>query len=178
MKKAADMMPIPSDAPRVNGFARAISQQNDQKQYPNYRDPSRSCWFVRQLDGTDPVEWETAPVEAAKSDRVSLVWTGAMGYASMPSGKFTIHLNGKPVLDCDVSLQSKKWVSADGKSELIFDVRQANAEDASGIMFLTVPAAMLEPGKPARISVTGSRSNSNRWFMIFDYQDTLTHEGL
>lgn len=176
LKSAADRIPTPPNAPRVNGFADIVSCTNEPMEYASHRDTSHPCWYVRQLDGAHRMEWETAPVTASEG-KVSLVWTGALGYASEPSGSFTMHLNGKPLLDFDVSLSSKKWASADGTCELLFDVHSANSQDAFGVMYLTVPASMLESGKPARISVTGSNANSRRWFMVLDYKDTLEHEG-
>ena len=122
------------------------------------------------------LEWESAPVNAGNADRISILWTGAMGYITQPPGSFTMYLNEHPLLDLGVSLSSRVCGSADGRTELLFDVPHASGQDAFGVFYLTVPASMLEEGHPARLSVTGSDSKSLRWFRVFDYTDTIEHE--
>jgi hypothetical protein len=165
--------PTPPTAPRVNGFERMISSMEPALAYHSY---SR-CWLIRQSDGTQRLEWETAPVKLGASDQISLVWTGAMGFISQPRGSFKIELNGRPLLDFDVTRSSRVWSSADGRAELFFDVKESPGQDAFGVMCLTVPTEMLTDGKPATISVVGAKSASARWFMVADNPDTLGHEG-
>jgi hypothetical protein len=43
-------------------------------------------------------------------------------------------------------------------------------------MYLVVPADLATHGKPAHLKVTGSTSNSRRWFGIYDYHDTINFE--
>ncbi len=178
LKTATEKIPFPPDVPRVNGFVQTVSSTSGPINYQTHRDVSHRAWLVRETDGKQSVEWETAPVPANAQGRISFVWTAGMGFITMPSGRFTIGVNDKPVLDFDVTTESAKWKSADGASELVFDVQNTSGQDGFGIMYLTLPVSMLEPGKPAHISVTGAASDSARWFMLYDYQDTLEHEEL
>jgi hypothetical protein len=87
-----------------------------------------------------------------------------MGYASQPRGVFTLRLGERRLLDFDVKLDGAAWRSEDGSAVLHYQARARNAEDTTGLMVLELPAALLEPGKPATLRVTGSAAGSRRWF--------------
>ena len=76
----------------------------------------------RQTEGQTRLAWETEPVPgdlkggAAYEFRLPV----AMGYASNPPGTFTLRLNGKAVLEFNVSLHDQSWQSADGKVRMEF----------------------------------------------------------
>ena len=40
-------------------------------------------------------------------------------------------------------------------------------DELFGFMWLEVPAALVHPGRPLRIRVTGEKAGSNDWFMVF-----------
>lgn len=166
----------PESALRVNGFAKITSNTGEEMFYRNHRDPSARAWVARQTDGTQRLEWVSAPIKIAKPGRISLVWTAATGYISEPEGSFTLHLNGKPLLDFGVTRETRRWTSADGKADLFFDVKSHDNEDALGVMYLTLPTEMLQDRAPARLAVSGSNSSSRRWFTVFDYADTVEYE--
>ena len=121
--------------------------------------------YVRQLDGTGELVWTTAPVPAPidAGGRFTFRWPAALGYVSQPPGRFTLYLGDRRLLDFDVTLESHTWRSEGDGASLTFAVHARNAEDATGVMTLDLPAAWLEPGKPATLRVTGSASNSRRW---------------
>ena len=54
--------------------------------------------------------------------------------------------------------------NADRKVTLKYCVDTAEGLDSSGIMELTVPAALLKPGEAAELRVVGSAAKSRRWF--------------
>ena len=174
--RKAMTVPQPESAPRVNGFAKIKACTGDEIFHRSYREILHRAWLVRQGDGKQRVEWLTAPVNIEKPGRVSLVWTAGTGYISQPAGSFTLHLNGQPLLDFNVTRNTARWRSADGKAELFFDAKAYNNQDSTGVMYLTLPSEMLEDGEPAKLAVTGSNSSSQRWFMLFDYPDTVEYE--
>lgn len=131
---------------------------------------------MRLTDGKQRIEWLTAPVSFKKPGQISLTWTAAMGWASEPDGLFNLYLNGKLLGPFGLANETLRWVSSDGKVELFFDVKERDREDASGVMYLTLPTAMLKNHASARLSVTGSKASSRRWFMLFDYPDTVEFE--
>jgi len=144
--------------------------------YPSYRDARTRMWYVRQLGPPWALEWETRPVLGPAADRIAFVWTAATGFLTEPSGSFTLHLNGKPLITFNCTEESRPvWRSDDGRSELIFDVKQLGI-DQFGVMYLVVPADLARHDKPARLKVTGSVSNSRRWFGLYDYHNTISFE--
>jgi hypothetical protein len=145
----------PEFAPRLDGFAGIKVSAGEEMFYRSHRDPSWRAWLVRPNDGKQRIEWISKPVRFAKPGRVSLVWTAGTGYFSEPEGSFTLHLNGKPLLDFGVTRQSRRWVSGDGKAELFFDVKEHNNEDAFGVMYLTLPTHNAE--EPRGRQAVGNR---------------------
>jgi hypothetical protein len=90
-----------------------------------------------------------------------------MGFLSQPGGKFQLRLNGRPVLDFDVSLMDQTFQSEDGKVRMLYTVMERNTEDSNGPLEIEVANSLLDPGKPATFSVIGSASGSQRWFGIY-----------
>lgn len=172
----SDSVQRPERAPRINGFARIKVSQGEEMCYYSYRDPSRRAWVVRPTDGKQRIEWLSSPVRISKPGRISLVWTAAVGYMSERDGSFTLSLNGKPLLDFGVTLQSHRWLSSDGKVELFFDAKEHTGEDSFGVMYVTLSSSLLRNNTPARLAISASNSGSRRWFMLFDYRDTLDFE--
>src|SRR5207249_11609278 len=114
-----------------------------------------------QPDGHPRRAWETVSVPAdldpgaAQEFRLPV----AMGYFSNPPGKFSLRIEGKPVLDFDVVLHDQTWQSPDGKVRLTYTVMEDNAEDSNGILVIRAAAALLQPGKSAAFEVVGSAAN-------------------
>jgi hypothetical protein len=44
---------------------------------------------------------------------------------------------------------------------------EANSEDSNGVLSIEVPSSLLKAGDPAEFEVTGSASNSQRWFGVY-----------
>ena len=59
-----------------------------------------------------------------------------MGFASNPSGKFTLTLDGKASIDFDVTLTDKSWQNEDGRLRLDYIVMENNAEDSNGVLVI------------------------------------------
>ena len=122
-----------------------------------------------QTDGKSEVRWLSAPVTGELSTagtrrfRVPV----AMGWISAPAGKFTLNINRKPALNFNVSLNDKTWTSADGRVTMTYTVMENNAEDSNGILVIDVPDSLLEAGKPVVFEVTGSATDSQRWFGVY-----------
>ena len=91
----------------------------------------------------------------------------AMGFLSQPSGKFQLSLDGKRVLDFDASLSDQIWQSDDGKVRLLYTVMENNAEDSNGALVIEVAGSLLKSGQAATFQVSGSPSQSQRWFGVY-----------
>jgi putative membrane-bound dehydrogenase-like protein len=152
----------------INGLARVISAF-DKLPYGSWMGqlPMPYC---RQTDGTAKVVWETEPAPGdLKADaRQQFRLPVAMGLISAPSGKFELRLNGKLLLNFDVALTDQSWQSAESQARMNYTVMENNSEDSNGVLLIEVPGSLLEPGKPARFEVLGSRTDSQRWFGIYE----------
>jgi putative heme-binding domain-containing protein len=105
--------------------------------------------------------------KAGEEQRVTFRLPAAMGFSSQPEGRFALQLNGKPALEFGVALTDQTWQRADGKIRMAYTVMENNSEDSNGVLLIEVSASLLEPGKPATFEVTGSTSDSQRWFGVY-----------
>src|SRR5207249_4941689 len=88
----------------VNGVSRILAAA-ERLPYPSWMG-ELSLAHCRQTDGQSKLTWETEPVPAdlKAGDTYEFRLPVAMGYRSNPPGKFSLSLNGKRVLDFDVTL--------------------------------------------------------------------------
>ncbi len=120
----------------------------------------------RALNGEQELAWESTPV-AAGGDSATFRFAAGMGYVSQPAGNFHLRINRRVALNLAASLANSSWRSADGSVVGQWRVLEANAEDACGILTISVPLRWLEPGKPALFELTGSDSGSLRWIGLY-----------
>ncbi len=153
-----------------NGFRRLIAA-TEQLEYPSWlgRLPLLHC---RQSDGRGRVAWQPAAAKSSEGDSVFIL-AAAMGLASQPAGTFTLKVNGKAVLDFNVALDDASWQSADGSIRLHYAVMEANAEDSSGLLTISVPRVLAGATAIPTFEVVGSASQSQRWFGIYDVNRML-----
>jgi putative heme-binding domain-containing protein len=149
----------------MNGLTRVVVSA-ETLPYPSWlgRLPMPYC---RQNAGQDRLAWKTLPVPEKRGATHTFRLPAAMGFVSQPSGKFTLKLNGRPLLDFNATLSDRVWESADGRTRISYSVREANSEDSNGVLSIEVPSSLLKPGEPAEFEVTGSASGSQRWFGIY-----------
>jgi len=128
---------------------------------------------ARFAHGEKEVAWLTQPVpkELAPDSRHIFRWAAALGWISEPAAEFQLLLGDNPLLKFGVTHKQTTWKSADGAVTLQFTPKGAEAggQDRTGTMELTVPAAMLEPGKKAKFRVLAPQTGSQRWFGIYHY---------
>ncbi|MDD8047787.1 MAG: hypothetical protein PHF14_15085, partial [Verrucomicrobiota bacterium] len=106
------------------------------------------------------------PADVRSASTVSVVWQGGMGYFAQPQGRFRLYLNDAQLLEiAEISQEDAQWGSPDGQVLLAYERDPSTQE--FGTMTLTLPASMVEPGKPLRLKVVGSESGSRRWFGVF-----------
>jgi putative membrane-bound dehydrogenase-like protein len=149
----------------VNGLA-GVAAAAETLPYPSWmgRLPMPYC---RQSAGQDRLAWKTGPVPDKRDSTHTFRLPAAMGFLSQPSGKFTLKLNDRPLLEFNVALGDGVWVSADGRTRMTYSVMEANSEDSNGVLSIEVPSLLLQPGKPAEFEVIGSASSSQRWFGVY-----------
>ena len=127
--------------------------------------------IARFARGQVEVAWRTQPVpEALKPDGTfTFTWVAALGWVSQPPSEFQLMLGDTKLLTFGLAQQKTTWKGADGKVALTFLPmgRMAGNEGRSGIMALTVPAAMLTRGEKALLRVRAPQTGSKRWFGLY-----------
>ena len=80
-------------------------------------------------------------------------------------------LGDTELLEFDVVQKETTWMSADGTVALTFLPlsQMAGGADRSGIMTLTLPADMLQPGEKTLLRVLAPQTGSQRWFGLYHY---------
>jgi hypothetical protein len=124
---------------------------------------------ARAMKGKNELVWETKPApDTVRANPVyAVVWQGGMGYFAEPQGSFALYVNDEKVLDIpSISEKDTVWSSADTTASLKY-VRDTGTEEY-GTLTLTFPSSKVTPGKPLRLKVIGSDSNSRRWFGVFE----------
>jgi len=129
----------------------------------------RQLNVARALKGNNTLAWETypAPADIRTKKEYEIVWLGGMGYFSEPQGSFTLFVNDEKVIDIqEISQRDTEWQNNDGTVQLSYMRDLSTAE--YGILTLTLPSSKVIPGKPLRLKLVGSESNSRRWMGVFE----------
>ena len=159
----------PAGADWLKGYGRTLSGAEMSYHSP-YPDIS-SALISRASDGAMAVEWETEPVPADwKGGSATFVWLA--GHATGKGGhRFDLAVDGREALSFRTSAGSarREWreTGPDGLSLTFKTVMVDQFDELFGFMWLEVPAALVHPGRPLRIRVTGEKAGSNDWFMVF-----------
>ncbi|MEP6664539.1 MAG: c-type cytochrome, partial [Verrucomicrobiota bacterium] len=156
----------------VNGFSK-LNSTFEKTDYPSWLG-QQTMAFCRQSDGKGKVSWTTAaaPQEIRKEDFYQFRLPVGLGFLSDKSGKFTLSLDGKAVLDFNVTLTDGMWKSRDGSVSMRYQVMENNAEDSNGVLTISVRGDLLKADAPIQFEVTGSASNSQRWFGIYQVTES------
>lgn len=160
---------VPAGAEWLRGYGQTLSGAVMSYHSP-YPDIS-SALISRASDGAMAVEWETQVVPANwKGGPAIFVWLA--GHATGKGGhRFDLAVDGKETLSFRTSLDSsrREWreEGSDGTSLTFKTVMADQFDELFGFMWLEVPAAVLRPGRPLRLRVTGEKAGSNDWFMVF-----------
>lgn len=123
--------------------------------------------LARAMNGKNELIWETQPVpKNAQEQKVfTVTWEGGMGFFAQPPAAFALHVNDEKVFDIPaLSEQSTVWFNADKTVSLKYERDPARSE--MGFLTLSLPSAKVTPGRPLRLKVTASASNSRRWFGV------------
>jgi putative heme-binding domain-containing protein len=139
--------------------------------------------FCRQDEGMNRLAWEmtsarplTRPSDTlspsggegrGEGQFVKFRLPAAMGFLSQPSGRFTMRLNDRRLLDFNVALADASWQSDDGQVRMNYTVMEASDEDSCGVLEIAVAADLAKPGDGARFEVVGSGARSQRWFGVY-----------
>lgn len=142
--------------------------------YPSIREDIGVSMIARATTGEMGFEFLTGEVPVNyDSDEVSFFMLSDIDLNLNES--FDIHVNDKYLLTFNSNEDGTLTVSnnqGNGKAEYILIKRDANG-DGLGAFRLTVPMALLEKGKSAKVKFNGHKKNSNCWIMIFKAKDVV-----
>jgi len=157
--------------PFIAGFAAADAEKG--QPWPSYREEEAPYFILRQTSETNRLEWTTAPVpETIDSDHVTFVFAGGLGWRSEPETPgFAFCVNGKRMLDFDVTDAYHEWRDDATGIALVFLPKRQLHLDTVGLFFVTVPKKRLTPGKACTFAVESKGSGSQRWFGLNPYTD-------
>ena len=164
----------------LNGWYSTIESPGDTL-FPSFQGMMK-MYVARASDGQQIIRWKTHPVskDAHKNELYTFGWVaGAGGVYKTPEAKFTLFLGDKELLNFDASMESATWKNRDGKINLEYEVKEIHltyhwhpdghpVQTCSGIMKLTLPSALLIPGKSAELKITPSKSNGARWVSLYE----------
>jgi alpha-mannosidase len=159
----------PAEAAWLRGYGRTVAGAEMAYHSP-YPDIS-SALITRAADAAMAVEWETEAVPADwQGGPATFVWLA--GLATGKGGhRFDLVVDGKETLSFRTSADSsrREWrETGTGGLTLRFKTIMVDQfDELFGFMWLEVPAALLRPGRPLRLRVTGEEAGSNDWFMVF-----------
>lgn len=156
----------------VDGFIDVVEASNSSESYVDHRENARSWWeYFRPVP--EVVRWRTSPCPK-KMDTV-FVFTAQTGENP---GKAHLLVDGKAVLDFETGHdRDGRW--GGGGYVLAKRARGFHAGNC-GVYLLFVPASEITPGRPCELEVThyeGAPAPTT-WFMIKDYTDTISYEGI
>ena len=153
----------------LRGYGRKLSGA-DLTYHSPYPDIS-SALISRASDGSMAVEWETEPVPADwAGGPATFVWLA--GHATGKGGhRFDLTVDGRTALSfrtsADPSRRDWREAGASGIALSFQTIMVDQFDELFGFMWLEVPAALIRPGRPVKVRVTGEAAGSNDWFMVF-----------
>ena len=153
----------------LKGYGRTLAgaEMTYHSPYPDIT----SALISRASDGAMAVEWETEALPADwKGGPATFVWLA--GHATGKGGhRFDLAVDGKAALSfrtsADASRREWREEGAGGVALSFETVMVDQFDELFGFMWLEVPAALLRPGRPLTLRVTGEKAGSNDWFMVF-----------
>ncbi len=161
---------LPAGETWLKGYERTISGETISYHSP-FPGPSPAL-LARATDGTMSVEWETEPVPPGfHGGGAVFLWMAGLSTGEAVRS-FELSIEGIPRLSFQTCVDSsrKDWsVSGQQGVRLSFQTTMVDQfDDLFGFMRLEVPEALLNPGRPLRLGVTGEKAGSRDWFMVFE----------
>jgi alpha-mannosidase len=154
----------------LRGYRRTLAGETISYHSP-YPD-SNSALLVRATDGKMAIEWETEPVpETFRKSGATFIWMSGMA-TGKGAHRFDLEINGSRALTFATPQDSSRraWtVKGTNGVSMSFETALVDPfNELFGFVLLTVPPALLRPGEPLRLKVTGESGGSPDWFMVFE----------
>ena len=170
---AQEDMALPFDtAYLVEGFQAIVAGSNSGP-YFCYRGNEVESWWEYSRDGTETVEWDSAPVPQEHAGKpVTFAVACGLGSGGGEDSYHELHVNGRKLAAFNTPPKTDAtWLGVGVK--LLFDYAIADKWDSFGTMYITVSPEALEYGKPVRFKVVGTRADPRSWFMLSAIRDNV-----
>jgi hypothetical protein len=160
----------------VEGYASLLSMEGGATQITqfNYREEGET-YISRATNGEQRITWQTAPTPKDLGEPVTFAFAVSLtGWEKVPLGEHELLLNGQRLVKLTIPVKGDTtW--AEGAVTARFDYLRADIyNDLEGVIYLTVPAALLAPSEPAQLSVHSLASGSRSFFCLNAISDVLT----
>jgi len=161
----------------VEGFARIISASR-QAPYTSHRGTKVVSSYEYARDGTETVVWESAVVpEQYAKGFVTFVWVCGL---ARQEEIHELYLNDVKILGFSTGEITRSTTWEEGDFTLRFEpiIRDEHGE-VHGVMYLHTPAAKAPAGKPVRLKVRGTKSESPwSWYMLHHFEDAYAKSAM
>ena len=150
----------------TGGYARTVS--GDTMTYASPISTARKALISRATDGRSSVTWETEAAAAeAATQPTTFLWLAGLG-SNLGEKRFTIAADGNDVATFATSSLDSWEVAGQQGAHLAFQTVMVDRNrDHFGFMRLSLPAGMVQPGKPVELRITGEAAKSSAWVMTF-----------
>lgn len=148
------------------GFEKRVS--GDTMIYHSPLADAGTAMICRATDGKSSISWLTEDVTVPRAAQsVSVIWLAGLG-CNIGEEQFTLSANGADVVVFPTADRDSWEQSGPSGARLTFRTLMIDrSRDRFGFLRLTLPAAMVIPGKPLTLKVTGAPARSNAWVMTF-----------
>lgn len=162
---AQQMPPLGQGVTLLQGFTQKV--KGDDMMYNSSVPDIKKAMIVRAYAGGEEMIWKTQKIPASqKGDYVTFVWVAGMG-VNLGNARMDLNVDGMTTLPFYTS-RKKSWkVEKDGFRLLYHTTLVDGCGDLFGFMYLQIPRNRVKKGQSLTLSVTGSKSNSQAWYMTF-----------
>ncbi|MGE5394163.1 MAG: glycoside hydrolase family 38 C-terminal domain-containing protein [Candidatus Saccharibacteria bacterium] len=157
---------ISSEDYLVNGFDKKIA--GDDYSYHSSIPEVEQSLIVRATDGNYSMQWQTEKVPLKVEEKyITFVWLAGIG-SSPGLSDMTLTINGREKITFRTDGKREWKIDSPQGSQLFFHSdTEDQFGDQFGFMFLRIPSAKVEKGKPYQLTMTGGKDNKTSWYMTF-----------
>ncbi|MGE5428209.1 MAG: glycoside hydrolase family 38 C-terminal domain-containing protein, partial [Methylococcaceae bacterium] len=150
----------------VNGFDKKIA--GDDYSYHSSVPEIEKSLIIRATDGNYSMRWQTEKAPSKVAEKyVTFVWLAGIG-SSPGFSDMTLTINDREKVIFQTDGKRDWKVESPNGSELFFHSDMEDQfGDQFGFMFLRIPSAKVEKGKPLSLTMTGGNDKKTSWYMTY-----------
>ncbi len=150
----------------LSGFARTVAGTT--MAYTSPLSAARTALLARATDGKSSIAWETEPAVEGEGP-LTFVWLAGLG-SNLGEKRFTLAADGSEILSLTTAPSDSWEIAGSRGTRLAYRTLMVDRNhDRFGLMSLTLPRELIQPGKPVLLRITGEAANSAAWVMTFTF---------